>query len=455
MSGPKVFHIVTREEIMAICERLLARLDAAIREWQRTGDRNDVIDDADRAAVNGYREKWRVALANDQFIELQKGVPDLIAWLDADLQRRFEAKLSEQTKRRRARRHLEATAEMLLRRLEAKSADVPPDILATLKRAGGERDFEKLSAAVSQGLGLLAVDKKEVLTQRQLVLLDQFRSGTKTMTLEEWLSQQPEETEEHKRIAQIERHIEEIRMFDGDAAAIVYQNRISTLHQEGDAKRRLMILDSLIVEFAEGVRRTRDLASARGELRAIRAEIANVGAPALQALLEQIDIRLEERDSHAIRILANEARSALDAEIAARVAASRRESVLRGLAALGYEVREGMATAWTKNGRVVLRKPPNHDYGVELSGGRDAARIQMRVVAANGSARTTGRDRDAETIWCGDVEMLRHALSQAGTDLAIEKALPVGAAPLKLVPQEELGVGHVSAEVAGLKGRQL
>ena len=129
--------------------------------------------------------------------------------------------------------------------------------------------------------------------------------------------------------------------------------------------------------------------------------------------------------------------------------------MLRGLAALGYEVREGVATAWTKNGRVVLGRPTSHDYGVELSGGGEAAKIQMRVVTSNGSERTMTRDRDAETIWCGDVDKLRQALSQAGADFAIEKALPIGAAPLKIVPQEELGVGEASGEVARPTGRQI
>lgn len=455
MSGPKVFCIVTREEIIAICERLLARLDAAIREWQRAADRNDLLTEADRTALVGYREKWRAALANERFIELQKGVPDLIAGLNADLQRRYEVKLSEQTKRQRARRHLEGTAEMLLRRLEAKGIGVPPDVTAALKRAGSERDVEKLSAAVSKGLGLLAVDKKEELTERQRALLDQLRSGAETTTLQEWLGQQPEESEEDEQFTQIERHIEEIRMVEGEEAAIAYQNRIIALRQEADVKRRLILLDSVIVDFAEGVRRSRDLASARAELKAVQAEISAVGASSLKALLTQIDVRLEAKESQAIRALVNEAKSALDAEMAARVAASRRDAVLRGLAALGYEVREGMATAWTKNNRVVLRKPASYDYGIELSGGGDAARIQVRVVASNGSARTKTRDRDAETIWCGDVDKLRRALSQVGTDLAIEKALPIGATPLKLVPQEELRSSQTSSEVTKTQGHQI
>ena len=59
----------------------------------------------------------------------------------------------------------------------------------------------------------------------------------------------------------------------------------------------------------------------------------------------------------------------IEAEVRAMAAEERRRAVLEGLASLGYEVSEGMATAWVKDGRVVLRKAANPGYGVELSGG--------------------------------------------------------------------------------------
>jgi hypothetical protein len=47
-------------------------------------------------------------------------------------------------------------------------------------------------------------------------------------------------------------------------------------------------------------------------------------------------------------------------------------AVLGGLAGLGYEVSEGMATAWVKDGRVVLQKAASPGYRIELSGGSRA-----------------------------------------------------------------------------------
>lgn len=54
MSGPKAFRIVTRAEIILICRRSLARLDAAIEFWASTCKRNGTIDqkDIDRVIPN-------------------------------------------------------------------------------------------------------------------------------------------------------------------------------------------------------------------------------------------------------------------------------------------------------------------------------------------------------------------------------------------------------------------
>ena len=130
-----------------------------------------------------------------------------------------------------------------------------------------------------------------------------------------------------------------------------------------------------------------------------------------------------------------EARAALDAHRARRAAAARRAAVLEGLAGLGYEVTEGMSTTFAQDGRLVLRSAARPDYGVEVSAAAGSERMQMRTVAfeAGGRGPDPVRDRDAETIWCGDVSTLQERLTAIGGDLKIEKALPVGATPLKRV----------------------
>ena len=47
MSGPKAFRIVTRAEIISICRRDLARLDAAIEVWTSSRRRSGTIGHVD------------------------------------------------------------------------------------------------------------------------------------------------------------------------------------------------------------------------------------------------------------------------------------------------------------------------------------------------------------------------------------------------------------------------
>jgi hypothetical protein len=85
----------------------------------------------------------------------------------------------------------------------------------------------------------------------------------------------------------------------------------------------------------------------------------------------------------------------------------------------------------------------NPGYGVELSGGSKSDLLQVRAVAFGNSTETrdTNRDRDIETIWCGEFERLQSLIAKDGGSLAIEHARPIGQFPLKLVEDKSLPAG--------------
>ncbi|MET4763759.1 hypothetical protein ABH975_006836 [Bradyrhizobium ottawaense] len=135
-----------------------------------------------------------------------------------------------------------------------------------------------------------------------------------------------------------------------------------------------------------------------------------------QELVERADLLVEE-------------------EFKAMAAEERRRAVLEGLAGLGYEVFEGMATAWVQNGQIVIRKAANPGYGVELLGGPRSDLLQVRAVGIGSSAeaRDASRDHDMETIWCGEFDRLKALVAEAGGNVTMEFARPVGRFPLKIV----------------------
>jgi hypothetical protein len=130
-----------------------------------------------------------------------------------------------------------------------------------------------------------------------------------------------------------------------------------------------------------------------------------------------------------------EAKMVLESETKAFEAAARRRAVLEGLSKLGYEVKEQMATAWVKDGRIVVSKPGSTDYGVEIGAPADASKMQVRLVGSDRPAapRDTRRDTDMETIWCSEFTKMKAQLAEAGTDVVIERALGVGVQPVKTI----------------------
>jgi hypothetical protein len=74
MSGPKVFYVVTREELVARCEAQLRLLDAAIAEWKRICQRTGAGSEKEIDEVAARRSALRGLLSADRFAELQRQV---------------------------------------------------------------------------------------------------------------------------------------------------------------------------------------------------------------------------------------------------------------------------------------------------------------------------------------------------------------------------------------------
>ena len=107
-----------------------------------------------------------------------------------------------------------------------------------------------------------------------------------------------------------------------------------------------------------------------------------------------------------------------------------------------------------ENGRIVVRKPNEKGYGVELGAVEDAERMQVQLVSfeqANDASKAS-RDLDRETIWCSEFSRLKSLLEKSGTALHMEKALPVGSKPLKKV--QELSAPPVSKQTLNCLKRE-
>ena len=420
MSGPKVVRIVTREEILEICRGQLARVDAAIDEWLRVGKRNNCLEDEALTAVQRRREHLAALIASDRFVDLQKQAPVEEAFIRDDLRRRLSELAKVQAAARSKERREKEAASALLRALRAAGSEMEAELEAGLER--GE------PTATARGLLLLG-SKAESKTDAALAA--RLKEGVSTRSFADWVQAQSTGPE-NPAIARIEARIAEIAQFGPVEQEEGWRSKLAEVQGVDDARRGL-ILDHLEVQTGQALTMARKRASALSELKLTiaEAEAAGIAAASWAEGLDGLAVDdLERRKAQLAK--------AIEAARSAKAVAARRSAVLEGLSALGYEVSEGMETLWASEGRLVLKSAARPDYGVEVAGNE---RIQLRPVAfeSDGHGPDVSRDRDAETIWCGDVTTLRERLAKDGDRLEIERAQPVGVVPLKRIERKSGG----------------
>lgn len=445
MSGPKAFRIVTRAEIVSICRRSLARLDAAVEFWTSTCKRNGTIDQSDIDRVVARRDEIRRMLDADRFTDLQKQVIAEISYLSADAERRAERAAESEAKRKGDQRRAKSAARALLAKFEASHIEIPIDLRRELTTPAAS--VESLNKAVSKGLMLLQpTDRSGGVTERQRALADRLGAGDRRITFEEWTSQQTGASDD-QALLKVDKLLGELAGLGIDPSP--FSARIAALEAEPRA-RQALVADSLLLDLNSEIktgraraRLERDLAERHAEL----SEMKSAEAAALRVEIERAIAKAGSNDQELVK----RADFLIEAEVRSIAAEERRRAVLEGLASLGYEVSEGMMTAWVSGGRIVLRKPANPGYGVELSGGSQADVMQVRAVGIGSpaEARDAGRDRDMETIWCGEFERLQSLVAKAGGNVSIESARPVGQYPLKVV--EDLAARPADVDVAGTR----
>ncbi len=436
MSGPKVVRVVTREELILICTGRLARLDATLAAWRAACARKGLAGDDEVAATQRRRDEIAALLAADRFDALQKAVPAEITFLKEDLQRRLGKAAEAAARARTTARHEREAAGALLAALQRRGTEVPASVVDGLRAAAeGQVDAAGAMAAGFSVLSAPAQAQPEYLK----ALAASLKGEEASRDLAGWIARQPLSADDAP-LARIEQRMAELGAELGPAQVAEAEGRLARIRANPEEARRRLLLDSLALDLGKALSEARVLASQTAILAEALAELAGLDADRAEAFaalgtpttLAEINLRVEAVET------------ALTVTREARAAAARRKAVLGGLASLGYEVGADLETAWVEGGQVVLRRAAQPDYGIEVSGSSAAERLQMRVVAFGSAPADPARDRDAETFWCGSIDKLQQHLARSGATLNIERALAVGAAPVKRVTLP--GYGEAAAE---------
>ncbi|HEQ1932125.1 TPA: hypothetical protein ACGJTZ_002701, partial [Pseudomonas aeruginosa] len=425
MSGPKVVRIVTREEAIATCERDLQRLDKDLARWENQASRLAQLSDAERAAAHARRASLHALLEQERWLDVQLQVKIESEFLKRDLAEREERAIRQAAETRQQHRRLQENASALLQALDARPDAASAALRQTLHTLADGALRDDAEALLAQGFAALAsAPAEERLSEAQRELAQRLKTDETPMSLEQWRARQQQDAPHEQRLARIDRHIAELQLLQGEASAQAFLERLARAEAEQHPERRNLLLDSLVLDLAQAAREHQQQRQRLEHLQDLASEVAALGAAEHAELLQRAACQ-PDSDPQQLAELTERCNAILTAHLQQQAALARRQAVLQGLASLGYEVREGMATAWAQTGRVVLRKPATPGYGLEVGGKADNGRLQLRAVALNAN-RDSQRDRDIETLWCGEFQRLQALLAAQGGELSVERALGVG-----------------------------
>ncbi len=438
MSGPKVVRVVTKQEVMSICKGRIDALQDAIDQWRRYASNHDALTSEEEKTVESKFLSIVKMFEREQFLDIQKQCATEIAALQADMSRIRTETIAKAELERSLRRRLQYSAETLIRTFEASHRQIPEELsnIASSAITANEADLATMNSTLSRILieYTLSAVEKQSMTPLQKELSKKLSEGEKLQTLTDWKMRQEGDIKAIEADRRLDRLLAEIEAIEGESVQ-PFLARATLIAQESSSSRRSLLTDSLILDLVahSNERKAKELAIA--SMREIRSELHRLTSKPAKDLEVLLTKAIDSNDISSSKLLRDKGVALLKEETRAMAGASRREAILKGLSELGYEVRENMATAWAENGRIVVRKPNENDYGVELGAVEDAERMQVQLVTYEqvNDASKASKDSDRETIWCSEFSRLKSLLEKSGTALYIEKALPVGAKALKQV----------------------
>jgi hypothetical protein len=297
-----------------------------------------------------------------------------------------------------------------------------------------QRELAEMETVVTENYAALVARRSSVrASKEQLELAGRLGLGEQPQSFPEWLVAHSSKADQ--RDSRLDKLMAELETAEDAELVQPFRQRAAAIAVESSAQRRALLTDSLVLELSERSRRRRADDICVERLREVHAGLRILGAPEARAIESQVASMLQSLKLETAQDLIVRAQAVIDSETAKLAAAARRRAVLEGLVKLGYEVREAMATAWARDGRLVVRKPGATDYGIELGAPLDVSRLQVRLVGSHSPSmlRDAQRDRDMETMWCSEFGQLQQLLAARGGELVIERAVGVGVEPVKTV----------------------
>ena len=127
----------------------------------------------------------------------------------------------------------------------------------------------------------------------------------------------------------------------------------------------------------------------------------------------------------------------------------KRRAICESLQTLGYLVNEGeMITVLAEKGKMVLKKAPDAEYGVEIVSNQDTSILQTAMIRfaenADMSEQQRMRDMGEEKAWCQEHSRFLDDLKKQGIQSGYKVKLSPGQHPVKIILGKDRSAARVS-----------
>ena len=396
MSGPKIVDIrviqAMQERQRRLQEQRLNQLHSQWRSQRQRLEKNlkDLVPLANSEVIGAMEQS--IAAMDRRFEKFQEA--DSLE----DLQRRGEQQLQFMASELDQLREQRNTAITEVRQRSRSMRAAANDLAARLQAAGLVEESRSLLQAHSAASLELAAQQLGRKLQNQS---DQdFRQALTDLAVEASplrLVHQAQDPETER----IEKLLVRLELLDDSSETTGLRSRLEALDGEQDQRQRRLLLDSLSLELSQTLQRRAREAERLATLDELEAQLGVFNAAphglktAINALRDSLGASLSELRK-AVESWCEQEALRLDGE---RV----RSVVLGSLRELGYDVREGMTTAWVEGGSIVVQKAGSREYGVELQdvGGRMRTElVRFGDPGAPVTEQQRQRDTEIEQQWC-------------------------------------------------------
>jgi hypothetical protein len=441
MSGPKVIHTVTIEQLREEARVQLALVAESMRLWQGAATGSEESTASRLGRLIEEQNRIEVALQADRFSDVTTRSQAVVAAIRQDIQRLHEEQDARNARSRVQERSLRQTAKTVLERCLRTGLAISKDHQEKLEAVakGQAFDVQEIATIVAGWLEEVSGSDHQRETDAQEALARSLSGSSRESAAGELLNRLEAEFAD-PRIAAAEKQMAELARLGEQQAAEQFGQTLSTIVSSEPRSKSItrgLAFDSLGLELSRAVKLARRRAELLTDLASeLAAATATNDLKACQQAILDAERALETRDLEQGRAHIERIRVIRETCQRARAANAARQTILSGLKKLGYEVREGMLTMWADKKRLAIRHPDKPGVALELAGTGDSGRMQTRMVAVEGAARDSRSDKQVEEEWCGNLKSLQEAVANAGGTVQIEKALAPGIQPLKVIPDE-------------------